>query len=107
MRLVPLDPDQIAASLERLPGWEEVAVDGVVRIERTFRFADHTHALNFTQLLGELADVSDHHPSLLMQRESVTVAWWTFSIGTLTRIDFVMAERTDRLYEALGSQPGS
>jgi 4a-hydroxytetrahydrobiopterin dehydratase len=101
MRPVPLETDDIEASLERLAGWRRVAVDGVERIERTFLFRDQIQASSFTQLLGELAEACNHHPSLLVQRGSVTVAWWTFALGALAHIDFVMAERTDRLYEAL------
>lgn len=107
MRHAPLETIAIETCLDRLPDWEQVAVDGVVRIERTFTFADQGLAHNFTQLLGEVADASNHHPSLLMQRQSVTVAWWTFSLGTLSKIDFVMAERTDRLFDAMESESGS
>lgn len=107
MRHAPLETIAIETCLDRLPDWEQVAVDGVVRIERTFTFADQAHAHNFTQLLGELADASNHHPSLLVQRQSVTVAWWTFSIGTLAKIDFVMAERTDRLFDAMDAANSS
>jgi 4a-hydroxytetrahydrobiopterin dehydratase len=101
MRHAPLEAHEIERSLEQLAGWNLVAVDGVERIERTFHFRDQVQAAGFTQLLSELSDACNHHPSLLVQRTSVTVAWWTFMLGALARIDFVMAERTDRLYESL------
>ena len=96
MRSVPLETSDIEASLFRLPEWQRVSVDGVVRIERAYRFGDQAHSNSFAQLLGELADHANHHPSILVQRQCVTVAWWTFGIGALTSIDFVMAERSDR-----------
>ena len=104
MRSVPLETSDIETSLTRLPEWQRVSVDGVVRIERAYRFCDQAHSNSFAQLLGELADHANHHPSILVQRQCVTVAWWTFGIGALTSIDFVMAERTDRLFEAMGRE---
>lgn len=90
--------------LEQTPGWSLVSVDGVERIERSYDFCDQVHATNFVHLLGEIANAANHHPSFLVQRLKVTVAWWTFSLGSLTRIDFVMAQRTDHLYEALANR---
>lgn len=101
MRPAPLETIDIEMGLDRLPGWTRVSVDGVDRIQRTFQFDDHLHASSFTHLLGELADLFNHHPSIVIDRTGVTIAWWTFSIGALTQTDFVMAERTDRLYEAM------
>lgn len=101
MRHAPLESIDIATCLDRLSDWAQVSVDGVVRIERTFTFADQGEATRFTQLLGELADEANHHPSLLVQRQCITVAWWTFSLGALSKVDFVMAERTDRLFDAM------
>ena len=101
MRPAPLETIDIEMSLERLPGWERVSVDGVDRIQRTYRFSDQIQASRFTHMLGELAEIFNHHPSTLVERSGVTIAWWTFSIGALTQTDFIMAERTDRLYEAM------
>ena len=102
VRVTILEQSAIDASMEKLPAWSCVTEDGVVRIQRAYRFEDHAAATAFVQLLGELADLANHHPSTLVQRQCVTVAWWTFMLGGLTKFDFTMAERSDRLYEALG-----
>ncbi|MCC6705135.1 MAG: 4a-hydroxytetrahydrobiopterin dehydratase [Thermomicrobiales bacterium] len=101
MPRLPLELIDIETSLARLPGWERVSVDGIDRIQRTYLFPDPAQAFSFTRSLGELAEHFEHHPSLLVERNSVTVAWWTFTLGALTQTDFTMAERTDRLYEAM------
>ena len=101
MAHIPLELIDIQTSLEGLPGWTRVSVDGIDRIQRTFEFRDPTHAFSFTRSLGELAEHFHHHPSLLVERNSVTVAWWTFAICALAKVDFNMAARTDRLYEAM------
>lgn len=97
----PLTSADIEQLSHRLPEWSRISVDGVMRLERTFHLTDYATALSFTQLLGELADAANHHPTVLVQREHVIVAWWTMSTKSLTQIDLVMAERTDRLFEAI------
>lgn len=101
MTHAPLTSADIETLPQRLPNWSRIAVDGVNRLERTFDVPDYPTAVSFTQLLGEMADAAGHHPTVLVQRAHVTVAWWTFSTKSLTQIDLVMAERTDRLFEAI------
>ena len=101
MKTTPLTKIELEQLAERLPGWSRVAVDGVLRIERTYAVPDFAIATSFTQLLGEMADEANHHPTVLVQRAHVTVAWWTMSAKTLTHIDLTMAERTDRLFDAI------
>jgi 4a-hydroxytetrahydrobiopterin dehydratase len=101
MMTIPLTTPELEHISERLPGWSRVAVDGIVRIERTYSVPDYATAMSFTQLLGEMADDANHHPTVLIQRAHVTVAWWTITAKTLTQIDLTMAERTNRLFEAV------
>jgi len=101
MNTTPLTTAELEGLSERLTEWSRVTVDGVTRIERTFAIPDYVTAMTFTQLLGEMADVANHHPTVLVQREHVTVAWWTMTTRSLSRIDITMAERTDRLFTTL------
>jgi 4a-hydroxytetrahydrobiopterin dehydratase len=103
MTHAPLSPEDMTHLPQWLPGWSRVSVDGVVRLERTFDVPDYATAMSFTQLLSEMANAADHHPTVLMQRAHVTVAWWTVSTKSLTQLDLIMAERTDRLFEAMAS----
>jgi len=83
-----------------IPGWRTVEVDGIERLERSFDFDDFATALAFTNRVGAIAEEEGHHPALLTEYGAVTVSWWTHKIGGLHRNDFVMAAKTDRLYEA-------
>ncbi|MCX7065704.1 MAG: 4a-hydroxytetrahydrobiopterin dehydratase [Proteobacteria bacterium] len=94
-RLSDLQRDEL---LEQLPDWRPVILDDIERLEREFRFADYARALEFTQRVGLLAEVEDHHPAILTQWGRVTVTWWTHVVGGLHRNDFVMASQTDRVY---------
>ncbi len=72
---------------------------GIRRLERAFRFADWAEALAFTNRVGALAEEADHHPAILIEWGRATVRWWTHVIGGLHRNDFILAARTDRLYQ--------
>jgi 4a-hydroxytetrahydrobiopterin dehydratase len=85
--------------LQQLPGWEVLEREGVPQLERTFKFADFAQALAFTNRVGQLAEEKDHHPTMVTEWGKVTVTWWTHSVGGLHQNDFVMAARTDELYE--------
>ena len=84
---------------QEVPAWAVVEREGVPRLERTFSFRNFAEALRFTNRVGELAEEEGHHPALLTEWGKVTVGWWTHKIRGLHRNDFVMAAKTDRLYE--------
>jgi 4a-hydroxytetrahydrobiopterin dehydratase len=83
----------------RVPAWEVLEVDGVERLRRSFAFDDFAHALSFAVRVGSMAEEEGHHPALLIEWGRVTVEWWTHAIGGLHRNDFVMAAKTDELFE--------
>ncbi|MFL5759832.1 MAG: 4a-hydroxytetrahydrobiopterin dehydratase [Thermomicrobiales bacterium] len=94
---------EIAELKPQIPDWEMHEVDGVPRLERTFKLPNFAEALAFTSKIGELAEAEGHHPAILTEWGRVRVSWWTHKIRGLHRNDFIMAAKTDRLYE----QPGS
>jgi 4a-hydroxytetrahydrobiopterin dehydratase len=95
----PLRPEQIKEYLPQVPQWEVRERDGIDTLERTFRFRDFASALAFTDRVGAEAESEGHHPSILTEWGRVRVTWWTHSIKGLHRNDFIMAARSDRLYQ--------
>ena len=91
---------EIAAFMPQVPAWSLVERDGITRLERVFRFANFAEALAFTNRVGAAAEREGHHPALVTEWGRVTVTWWTHKIKGLHRNDFIMAARTDELYEA-------
>jgi 4a-hydroxytetrahydrobiopterin dehydratase len=53
---------EIAELTPQIPDWELREVDGVPRLERTFRFPDFASALAFTSRVGAIAEAEGHHP---------------------------------------------
>ncbi len=84
-----------------IPDWNVEVRDGIMQLERTFKFKNFRAALGFTNQVGELAEAHGHHPAILTEWGKVTVTWWTHKIKGLHRNDFIMAARTDLLLNAL------
>ena len=75
-------------------GWQLV---GEHHLEKEYKFGDFREALDFTNLVGEMAERQDHHPDIYLAWGRVKVTIWTHKIDGLTESDFVFAARTDLL----------
>jgi 4a-hydroxytetrahydrobiopterin dehydratase len=95
----PLTQEEIQELLPQVPNWKVVHREGIQRLERSFTFPNFAQALAFTNKVGALAEAEGHHPGILTLWGRTAVSWWTHMIGGLHRNDFVMAAKTDRLYE--------
>lgn len=90
---------EISELQPQIPEWQVVEREDIKRLERTFGFRNFAEALSFTNRVGEQAEEEGHHPALLTEWGKVTVTWWTHKIGGLHQNDFVMAAKTDELFE--------
>jgi 4a-hydroxytetrahydrobiopterin dehydratase len=90
---------EIAEFQPQVSDWEILELDGIKRLRRVFSFDDFVQALEFANKVGVLAEHEGHHPALLTEWGRTTVTWWTHKISGLHRNDFVMAAKTDVLYE--------
>jgi 4a-hydroxytetrahydrobiopterin dehydratase len=92
---------EIAELHPQVSEWAIVEEEGIKKLSRLFRFDDFAQALAFTNALGELAEDEAHHPALLTEWGRTTVTWWTHKIKGLHRNDFIMAAKTDELYQQM------
>lgn len=93
----PVSDAELTTLLQQLPDWGVQDRNGVMQLEKQFRFDNFRQALAFTVAVGEIAEAEGHHPALLTEWGRVTVTWWTHKIGGLHHNDFIMAARTDEL----------
>lgn len=82
--------------------WDVKEVNGVNRLEKSFKFRDFAQALEFTNKVGAIAEEEDHHPLIITEYGRVTVNWWTHVIGGIHKNDFIMAAKTDELFVPYG-----
>jgi 4a-hydroxytetrahydrobiopterin dehydratase len=93
----PVSPQEAKQLMAQIPEWSIVDQGGMQRLHRVYKFKDFVSALNFTNMVGRIAEEAQHHPLITTEWGQTTVQWWTHSIGGLHRNDFIMAARTDRL----------
>lgn len=79
--------------------WKMKEVDGVKRLERVFKLKNFVEALAFTNRIGVNAEEEDHHPLIVTEWGRVTVQWWTHVVKGLHKNDFIMAAKTDEIFE--------
>lgn len=93
-----LSDAEIADWLPDVPDWQVFSDGEIKKLERTFRFKNFKQAMAFTQLVGEIAEEEDHHPLIQTEWGKVKVIWWTHKIRGLHKNDFIMAAKTDQIY---------
>jgi 4a-hydroxytetrahydrobiopterin dehydratase len=78
--------------------WQVREVDGMKRLEKTFKFRNFAQALEFTNKIGAIAEGENHHPLIITEWGKVTINWWTHKVGGLHKNDFIMAAKTDEVF---------
>ena len=90
---------EIEPFLRQVPEWELDQSKKIPKITRRFSFDDFAQALSFTNRVGEIAEQQGHHPRITTEWGKVKVTWWTHKIEGLHANDFIMASKTNKLYE--------
>lgn len=94
--------EEIAELSPHVPNWELTENDGIKRLRRGFRFRDFAAAMAFARDVAESAEEEGHHPRIVLEWGRVGVDWWTHKIRGLHRNDFIMAAKTDEIYDERG-----
>ena len=93
----PLGRAGAAGYLGETPHW--VLKDDATRSGRSFEFKNFAQALEFVNKVGALAEEEGHHPDISLGWGYCTVLFYTHKIKGLHENDFIMAAKTDALYE--------
>jgi len=89
--MAKLTPEQIAANLKALPGWEYK--DNAIR--KTFKFKEFLHGIEFVQKVAEIAEGADHHQDITINYTRVTFSCSTHDAGGVTDKDFKLADNIE------------
>jgi len=91
----PLKGEELRSLAEELGnGWQVIEEH---HLEKTFPFPDFAQALAFTNRVGAVAEEEGHHPDIYLAWGKVRVTIWTHKIDGLTRSDFILAAKVDKL----------
>jgi 4a-hydroxytetrahydrobiopterin dehydratase len=90
----PLGRDDIKHQMTQIKGWRVVRNH---HLEKTFKFGKFKEALDFVNLVGNLAENVGHHPDIFLSYDHVKIRLWTHSMKGLSIADFTMAAKIDKL----------
>jgi 4a-hydroxytetrahydrobiopterin dehydratase len=91
--MAKLTQAQIKSALTSVRQWKKKRST----IVRTFQFKDFPAAIRFVNAVARLAEKAWHHPDIDIRWNKVTLALTTHDAGGLTRKDFQLAKKFDRL----------
>jgi 4a-hydroxytetrahydrobiopterin dehydratase len=98
--ILPMTIEDANKLMNRVPGW--ILQANATKIERTFKESNFMGALSLAQKIGALCEAEGHHPDITLGWGYCTVVFQTHKINGLHENDFIMAAKTNRLFEALG-----
>lgn len=90
--VAPLTVAEIEPLLAQVDGWQ--AVDGH-HLEKQYKFANFSEALDLVNRIGAIAEEQNHHPDIFLAWGRVKVTIWTHKINGLTESDFIFAAKCD------------
>jgi len=82
--------------LGEVGGWSLVD-DGVLKIQRKFKFEDFSGALAFVNRVGDIAEQEGHHPDINFGWGKATVTFYTHAVSGLSENDFILAAKVNNL----------
>ena len=88
---------QAEALLKELHGWQLIERDGKDWIARTFKFKGFMPGVELVNRIAQVAEEEGHHPDLDLAYGALTARLRTHAANGLTRNDFVLAAKIDRI----------
>ena len=89
------DEKQITDNLSKLNSWS--VNDEQKMIYKKFNFKTFKQALNFTNKVGEIADLEGHHPDISLGWGYSLIMLHTHAIQGLSINDFIIAAKIDEI----------
>jgi 4a-hydroxytetrahydrobiopterin dehydratase len=89
----PMPRDEAEKLARQVPEWK---LDDK-EIHREVRFKDFREAIDFVLKVADIAEERGHHPDITISYNVVKLSLMTHKVGGLTRNDFILAAKIDRL----------
>ena len=83
-----LTADEITALQPDVPEWEVIEVEGIKRLERTFKLKNFIEAVALTNKIAMIAEKEDHHPLIVTEWGRVKVQWCSAKAPELIFLKF-------------------
>ena len=89
----PLLPTETQELIKEITQWTL----GEKSIEKEFKFRDFRQSMDFVNKVADLAEKQNHHPDIFISYSRVKLVLTTYKVGGLSRNDFILAAKIDRL----------
>ena len=89
----PIDRESAHKYLDQLTGW--ILAKNVKEISKEYKFQDFIGAINFVNLVADIAESEGHHPNIHIHYNKVLLELSTHAIGGLSENDFIVAAKID------------
>jgi 4a-hydroxytetrahydrobiopterin dehydratase len=89
----PLTKEEAEKYLEEIQGWTLDTESK--KIYKEYKFQDFIGAINFINLIADIAEEEGHHPDIHIFYNKVVLELSTHSIGGLSENDFILASKID------------
>jgi 4a-hydroxytetrahydrobiopterin dehydratase len=80
------------------PMWSLANGESGRQLQRTFEFECYPDSIVFANRIAQVAQDSNHHPTIIIRPHTVTVNWQTDSLGDVHHNDYIMAAKCDTAY---------
>ncbi|MDQ3075660.1 MAG: 4a-hydroxytetrahydrobiopterin dehydratase [bacterium] len=91
-KLKPFNEAEAKDYLAQTDGW--TLSDDAKKINKEYKFQDFIGAVNFINLIADIAEEEGHHPDVFLHDyNKVIVTLSTHSIGGLSENDFILAAK--------------
>ena len=69
------------------------------KLIRSFKFKNFIITFNFMNEIALVAEEINHHPTWTNSYNQLGVTLWTHDTNSLSKLDYLLAKRIDKLYE--------
>lgn len=89
----PLKGPELTKLIEKLASdWKLIDEHHIVK---EYTFKNFKEALEFTNIVGKIAETEHHHPDIFLSWGKVKISIFTHKIDGLTESDFVLASKIE------------
>lgn len=94
-----VSPDKATQQLllEQLPQWNIIHKDNVDQLYCQFKCDDFVSAMKLASAITQIAEQTDHHPTLVIEWGKLSVYWWSHWLQGLHINDFILAFNTQEI----------
>jgi 4a-hydroxytetrahydrobiopterin dehydratase len=93
--VMPLSSEQAHGLLTQIPQW--TLIEDAHWLKREFHFKNFAKALEFVNVVGNLAEREGHHPDIHLGWGYATILLQTHKIKGLHENDFILAAKIDQI----------